>query len=322
MVVTLLIIFEAQPDQPNYMDGDVFDEVESMVQMEGVKEIEVAQEIPKERNTQPCIMVPKNGGKIAYEVLMDMGAMVNILPASIMRKLKKGSDELIPTETTVSEFVGDTTTSKRIIPLQVRVRQKVRMTAFFVIKIMTYFNALSGRDWIHGSMCVPFSLHQFLQFWHEDGSVETVEADARPFIASINAIEAKFYEDDIGPIYFTGDTNIEEENKAAVEDPLRRLYEFWAKRVAEHGSTTNLVKFLHKGPKDDALELEEVELAPSEMDDSKVEVQGPLVEINLGMEDNHRPIYVRSNGARTSGQDGRLLREFKDCFAWEYTEMP
>ncbi|VVA36833.1 PREDICTED: LOC110773565, partial [Prunus dulcis] len=53
-----------------------------------------------------------------------------------------------------------------------------------------------------------------------------------------------------------------EKQKAAVEDTLRRLYGFWVKRAAEHGSTANLVEFLHEGPENDALELEEVELAP------------------------------------------------------------
>ncbi|KAI5324235.1 hypothetical protein L3X38_033308 [Prunus dulcis] len=132
MVVTLPLFFEARPDQPNYMDRYVFHEVESMVQMEGAKEIEVAQEIPKEGNAQPCIVVPKMEEKLfekvcygmptkkmssyfkplymgahfdgvsVSKVLVDMRATVNILPASIMRKLKKGSDELIQNETTVS----------------------------------------------------------------------------------------------------------------------------------------------------------------------------------------------------------------------------
>ncbi|KAI5312888.1 hypothetical protein L3X38_042062 [Prunus dulcis] len=88
------------------------------------------------------------------------------------------------------------------------------------------------------------------------------------------------------------DTTIEEEKRVVVEDTLRRLYGFWAEREAEHGSTAHLVEFLHEGPEDDALELEEVELAPTEMDDSKVEVQDPLLEINLGTEDNHWPILV------------------------------
>ncbi|KAI5317065.1 hypothetical protein L3X38_036772 [Prunus dulcis] len=83
------------------------------------------------------------------------------------------------------------------------------------------------------------------------------------------------------------DTNIEEEKRAAVEDTLRRLYGFWAERAAKHRSTANLVEFLHEGPEDDALELEEVELAP-----------------------------------KLRAKMKELLREFKDCFAWDYTEMP
>ncbi|BFG30708.1 hypothetical protein CerSpe_169820 [Prunus speciosa] len=293
MVVILPLFFEAQPGQPNSMEGDVFEEVESMVQMGEPKEINVIWEIPKAEIVQPQIVMPssekKMREKVCYEmptkrmashlkplyvsahfdgvpvskVLVDTGATVNILPTSVMKKLKKSSDELIPTETTVSGFVGDTTRSKGIIPLQVRVGGKVRMTAFFMVETMSHFSALLGRDWIHGSMCVPSSLHQTLQFWHEDGSVELVQADSWPFMASANAVEARFYEDDLSPLYFMGsdkngrptgvsaqklidlgahnaqadggapqwlisslsmsDTTIEEEKRAAVEDTLRWL---------------------------------------------------------------------------------------------------
>ncbi|KAL6273093.1 hypothetical protein ACE6H2_023785 [Prunus campanulata] len=234
MVVTLPLFFEAQPGQPNSMDGDVFDEVESMVQMGEPKEIEEIRETSKAEVARPQIVMPsaekKMPEKVCFEmptrkmsshlkplyvnahfdgvpvsrVQVDTGATVNILPASVMRKLKKSSEELIPTETTVSGFVGDTTVSKGIIPLQVRVGEKVRVTAFFVVETTAHFTALLGRDWIHGNMCVPSSLHQTLQFWHEDGSVELVRADSRPFMASANAVEARFYEDDLGPLYFTG----------------------------------------------------------------------------------------------------------------------
>ncbi|KAI5317129.1 hypothetical protein L3X38_036836 [Prunus dulcis] len=50
MVITLPLFSVGRPDQPNCMDRDVFNEVEFMVQMEGAKEIKVAQEIPKECN--------------------------------------------------------------------------------------------------------------------------------------------------------------------------------------------------------------------------------------------------------------------------------
>ncbi|CAB4303834.1 unnamed protein product [Prunus armeniaca] len=54
------------------MDRDVFDEVDSMVQMEGAKEIEVAQEIPKEGNAQSCIVVPKMEEKLPHKVCYEM----------------------------------------------------------------------------------------------------------------------------------------------------------------------------------------------------------------------------------------------------------
>ncbi|CAL9005191.1 unnamed protein product, partial [Prunus brigantina] len=72
MVVTLPLFFESRPDQPNFMNGDVFDEVESMVQMEGAKEVEVAQEIPKEGNAQPCIVVPKKEENLPQKVCYEM----------------------------------------------------------------------------------------------------------------------------------------------------------------------------------------------------------------------------------------------------------
>ncbi|CAL2277698.1 unnamed protein product [Prunus armeniaca] len=59
------------------------------------------------------------------------------------------------------------------------------------------------------------------------------------------------------------------------------------------------------------------------MDDSKAEVQDPLLEINLGTEDNHRPIYISGlMEPELLAKMEELLREFKDCFAWDYTEMP
>lgn len=47
IAVTLLLFFEAQLGQLNFMDGDIFDEVKSMVHMNEPKEMKVTQEVPK-----------------------------------------------------------------------------------------------------------------------------------------------------------------------------------------------------------------------------------------------------------------------------------
>ncbi|KAI5317176.1 hypothetical protein L3X38_036883 [Prunus dulcis] len=72
MVVTLPLFFEAQPNQPNYMDGDIFNEVESIVQMEGAKEIEMAREVSKEGSVQPCTVGPKVEEKLPIKVCYKM----------------------------------------------------------------------------------------------------------------------------------------------------------------------------------------------------------------------------------------------------------
>jgi len=48
-----------------------------------------------------------------------------------------------------------------------------------------------------------------------------------------------------------------------------------------------------------------------------------LEEINVGNADKSRPMYINAN----LNQEYRskliyLLKEFKDCFAWDYTKMP
>ncbi|XP_070681725.1 uncharacterized protein [Malus domestica] len=77
------------------------------------------------------------------------------------------------------------------------------------------------------------------------------------------------------------------------------------------------------GPDDLPESLELVEFLCTELDKPPPEVQDPLEVINLGTEEDPRPIQISG----LLGVDDRariicLLQEFKDCFAWHYTEMP
>ena len=74
---------------------------------------------------------------------------------------------------------------------------------------------------------------------------------------------------------------------------------------------------------EEVIQIEELEPAPAKLDDSLAPVQNPLEAVNLGDENWHRPIYI--SGLITGEFRERLrnlLREFKDCFAEEYDEMP
>ncbi|KAM1771248.1 hypothetical protein ACFX11_046092 [Malus domestica] len=66
-----------------------------------------------------------------------------------------------------------------------------------------------------------------------------------------------------------------------------------------------------------------VEFLCAKPDKPAPEVQNPLKTINLGTEENPRPIQI--SGLLETEDRAKivdLLHEFKDCFAWHYTEMP
>jgi hypothetical protein len=51
---------------------------------------------------------------------------------------------------------------KGIASMELTVGSKMIPTAFFITKIQDNYNAIVGRDLIHGNHCVPSTLHQFL----------------------------------------------------------------------------------------------------------------------------------------------------------------
>ena len=87
--------------------------------------------------------------------------------------------------------------------MTVTVGGKTALTAFFVVKTSSYYNALLGRDWIHTAWCVPSTLHQCLIFWKEDeDEPEIVEADKKPFLLESHIAEAQYYDFDLAPLKF------------------------------------------------------------------------------------------------------------------------
>ena len=90
----------------------------------------------------------------------------------------------------------------RILPLDITIGRKTKLSAFFVIDSTTYYNILLLRDWIHANWCATSFLHQFLLFW-KGNEVEVVRADKKSFMAATGSMEAKYYDQEFGPIKFT-----------------------------------------------------------------------------------------------------------------------
>ncbi|GKV34366.1 hypothetical protein SLEP1_g42743 [Rubroshorea leprosula] len=112
------------------------------------------------------------------------------------------------------------------------------------------------------------------------------------------------------------------EKEKAVLEITKKLAAYFAEKAVQ----VDRSEIVHEGEevdRGDEITLEELDLAPAKLDDLKAEVQDPLEEINLGSESEPKVTFISGSlEPQTRDQIVRLLHEFKDCFAWDYSEMP
>ena len=105
-------------------------------------------------------------GKPISRMLVDGGAIVNLMPYSLYNKLGGKDEELIKTNMTVSGVGGcDPIGAKGVASMELTVGSMTLSTAFFIQEVQGNFSLILGRDWIHANQCVPSALHQFLIQW-------------------------------------------------------------------------------------------------------------------------------------------------------------
>ena len=93
-------------------------------------------------------------------MLVDSGAIMNLIPYSLYQKLGGTDEELIKTNMMVSGFGGgDPTGAKGVASMELTVGSKTVATVFLVSEVQGNFNLILGRDWIHANQCVPSFLH-------------------------------------------------------------------------------------------------------------------------------------------------------------------
>ncbi|CAL2230091.1 unnamed protein product [Prunus armeniaca] len=119
----------------------------------------------KYRHLKPLYISAHVKGVPVSKVFVDCGATVNILPYSLMKKLDKSKEDLIPSDVVMSSFVDDKSKTIGVLPLKITVADQTRVAAFYVVKSSMDYNILLGHDWIHQSGCIPCSLFQLLFFW-------------------------------------------------------------------------------------------------------------------------------------------------------------
>jgi hypothetical protein len=127
-----------------------------------------------------------NGAPV-HGMLVDSGAIVNVMPYPLYKKLGGTDNELVKTNMTITGVGGGILILARgIANMELIVGSKTLATAFFVVDVQGSYNLIFGCDCIHANCCVPSSLHQFLIQWVRD-VVEVVHSDSSTDVATTDA---------------------------------------------------------------------------------------------------------------------------------------
>ncbi|XP_015953779.1 uncharacterized protein LOC107478145 [Arachis duranensis] len=336
------------------------------------------------------IVAVVNGFKI-NKVLIDDGVAISLL---LEMMLGKYFAKLVPTNIAVIDFSGNYTPAKGLVTLTVKVGSSERHSVFVVVPSKASYNALLGRDWIHGVGAVPSIVHQSVLLWTKEGKPEIVKAYSSLYVEQMH-VNFRIYNRKLKPLnvdrslnpyncegcYLTSEelsvklrypdipfepTENKDDSSNKVESdmiskstncsmfvstPLVECsYDFsiTCNEVNDVSRTADLIAEAHcvKNKCSNELINDQVssisdfinftfdciyDLEPLRFEKYSVEddhykgfeSQDPLEEINLGTHDDVRITYVCKNLVdpfRIELFD--FLHEFKDCFAWDYHEMP
>jgi hypothetical protein len=132
-------------------------------------------------------------------MLVDTGAVVNIMPYSVLRRLGQSTRDLIKANVTLSDFNGQASEAQGVLSMDLTIGNKTVPTSFFIVNSKSTYNVLIGSDWIHTNCCIPSRMHQCLIQWDGD-EVEVVHADdsteyfVRRFISNLSGRIEPFME--------------------------------------------------------------------------------------------------------------------------------
>jgi hypothetical protein len=119
-------------------------------------------------------------------MLIDGGAVVNLMPYSVLKKLGREDDELLKTNLTINGVGGNSMEARGVVSMELTVGSKSLATAFFVVEVQGNYSIILGHDLIYVNHSIPSTLHQFLIQWIDD-EVELVHADMSAYIALADA---------------------------------------------------------------------------------------------------------------------------------------
>jgi hypothetical protein len=86
-----------------------------------------------------------NGHPVS-KMLVGTGAVVNIMPYSVLRRLGRSAEDLIKTNITLSDFNGQASEAQAVLNVDLTVGSKTIPTSFFIVSSKSTYTVLLGRD--------------------------------------------------------------------------------------------------------------------------------------------------------------------------------
>jgi hypothetical protein len=120
-------------------------------------------EKPKDptKHLKPLYIRGHINGRPVSRMMVDGGAVVNLMPYSVFKKLQLEDSDLMKTNMVLNGFEGkEGIEAKGMITLELTIGSKTLATAFFVADVQGNYNILLGHDWIHANQCVSSTMHQ------------------------------------------------------------------------------------------------------------------------------------------------------------------
>ncbi|MCH79702.1 hypothetical protein A2U01_0000456 [Trifolium medium] len=134
------------------------------------------------------------------KVLIDGGAVVNLMPESFLLKIDKSEKDLMDHNIVITDFNGNSAKSMGIIVVKLKVGSVTRSTVFIVVPSKANYNLLLGREWIHTVGAIPSTVHQAMVLWREDDYVEYIDVDDTTFkVAGIGVLNSDKMLEKMGP---------------------------------------------------------------------------------------------------------------------------
>jgi hypothetical protein len=180
-----LVDYSSSPERMNleinvvhlFVDGSVPTEEDLAHHDFGPKDVVFQKPKDTDNHLKALYMKGHINGKPISRMLVDGGAIVNLMSYSLFKKLGGSDEELINANMTVNGVGGgETMGAKGVISMELTIGSKTLATTFFVAETQGNFSLIIGRDWIHANKCVPSTLHQMLIQWVDD-EAEVVPGD-------------------------------------------------------------------------------------------------------------------------------------------------